>query len=191
MRPANKDELARRIREVEVENSNLASLYVALSQLHSTLQVRDVLDVVIEILLNFVGADRFAVMIPDGQGALRPLAVHGVDRDAIPAYRAGEGARGELVMRVDPRVEPFCPARDPARDPPVVWVPLDAAGERIGALAMWGFLRQKTAFADIDFEIFQLLARSAGTALEAARLAMTSRRQPARGYYEAFTALIE
>jgi transcriptional regulator with GAF, ATPase, and Fis domain len=186
------DELQARIRDVEIENSNLASLYVALSQLHSTLDVNEVLGAVVEILLNFVGAERFAVLIFDGHGVARPLAAHAVDKDIVPSARPGDGAIGAVLATGQIFTASFqgYPGSS-LNQAPVVCLPLYAAGVLIGALPIWSFLQQKGEYSEIDHEIFQLLSKSAGTALEAARVTMTSRREPPDGYFEAFTALIE
>src|SRR5262249_27834590 len=53
----------KRYGEVERENSNLANLYVASYQLHSTLDLREVLQIIHEILLNLVGAKTFALYL--------------------------------------------------------------------------------------------------------------------------------
>ena len=74
-----------RYRDIERENNNLANLYVASFQLHSTLELREVRQVIIEILLNLVGAKVFAVLLLDEQErALRPLAIEGMDPSSLP-----------------------------------------------------------------------------------------------------------
>jgi transcriptional regulator with GAF, ATPase, and Fis domain len=190
--PMSHGSLEQHIQEVELENSNLASLYVALSQLHSSLDVNEVLGVIVEILLNFVGADTFAVMVADEGGTLRPIAAHGVARGAVPSLPS-EGLVGRALATGAPQYGTFVARRPAARlgIDPMVCVPLHAAGEVMGAIPVWSFLQQKEALTPIDHEIIQLMSKSAGTALEAARLAMTAPPQPgARGYYEAFAELI-
>src|SRR5574341_1401322 len=56
----NKD-FASRYVEVEEENNNLANLYVASYQLHSTMDLNEVLRIVSEIILNLIGSDHFAM----------------------------------------------------------------------------------------------------------------------------------
>lgn len=184
--------LEQHIQDIEIENSNLASLYVSLSQLHSTLDVNQVLGVIIEILLNFVGAEEFAVMIVDEQGILRPIATHGMTRDDVPALKK-EGMYGASIDSGDPQFGTFQrgPTARGATGQPSLCIPLHAAGEVIGVLPVWSFLQQKTSLTDIDHEIIQLMSKSAGTALEAARLAMSAPPEPgAKGYYEAFAELL-
>src|SRR5579859_6575072 len=52
----NKD-FASRYVEIEQQNSNLANLYVASYQLHSTLEFREVIQVLQEIIINLIGAE--------------------------------------------------------------------------------------------------------------------------------------
>lgn len=191
--PGAVDALTDRIHKVEHENSNLLNLYIALSQLHSSLVVSDVLGVIVEVLLNFVGAEDFAILVLDEDGALRPLATHGIEDGSVPRFEVGSGVVGGTVTSGQVYCERFTgeERRDVNAQPPIVCVPLSAAGQPIGALPIWGFLGQKEGFDDIDHEIFKLLATSAGTALEAARLAMTtSTSRPPAGYYRAFAELI-
>ncbi len=184
--------LEQHIQDIELENSNLASLYVALSQLHSTLDVNEVLGVIVEILLNFVGAEEFAVMIIDKEDALRPITTHGVAREDVPALQKA-GMYAASIASGDPKFGAFQrgPAPGGVSGEPSLCIPLHAAGEVIGVMPVWSFLRQKEALTDIDHEIIQLMSKSAGTALEAARLAMTARPEPGtKSYYEAFAELI-
>jgi predicted nuclease with TOPRIM domain len=58
-------QFAGRYLEIEEENNNLANLYVASYQLHSTLDLEEVLKIIIEIVINLVGAEVFAVYILD------------------------------------------------------------------------------------------------------------------------------
>jgi hypothetical protein len=55
--------------EVEKENNNLANLYVSSYQLHSNLDFKEFLRIVVEIIINLVGSDRFAVMLFDDDAA--------------------------------------------------------------------------------------------------------------------------
>src|SRR5207302_5928932 len=88
------DQIAR-FHEIERENNNLANLYVASFQLHSTMDLREVTQIILEILLNFVGAKTFAIQLVDEtEGILRPLASEGVRRGDVPVVRAGEGIVG-------------------------------------------------------------------------------------------------
>src|SRR5712691_8434984 len=71
---------ASRYTEIEHQNNNLAALYVASYQLHSTLDFREVIHIVQEILLNLVGAKSFAIVLRDeNTNELRSVACDGED----------------------------------------------------------------------------------------------------------------
>ena len=50
-------DFAERYVEVETENNNLANLYIASYQLHSTLDFREVLQIITEIVIKLIGAE--------------------------------------------------------------------------------------------------------------------------------------
>jgi nitrate/nitrite-specific signal transduction histidine kinase len=148
-----------RLAEIERENQNLASLYVAAYQLHVSLDRADVMRTIGEILLNFVGARTFAIYVVEPAGArLRAVAGEGADPVALPPVDlpAGEGDR-------------LTPP-GPAGAAPLAAVPLRLRGEIVGAVAIWELLAQKPALDSFDHELLNLLGSQAAVALEAARL---------------------
>ena len=64
-------QFAERYLEIEEENNNLANLYVASYQLHSTLDLDEVLKIIVEIVINLVGAEIFSVYLLDGATSSR------------------------------------------------------------------------------------------------------------------------
>jgi len=162
-----------RHKEIERENNNLANLYVASFQLHSTLDLREVTQIILEILLNFVGARTFAIMLLDEpEGVLRPLAAEGIPRNEVPVVKAGEGVIGGVVASGQPLLD-GAPTRQRQRnlDRPVIVTPLRIKEKVVGAIVIWEFLQQKTELQDVDFELFNLLAAHAAFALQGAKLA--------------------
>lgn len=160
-----------RFQRIERENNNLASLYVAAYQLHSTFDVREVLQIVVEILLNFVGAKTFAVMVYDEEArAVRPVATEGVALEDVPARRLGQGVIGRVAESGEVHYGPLLSGVTPDADPPIA-VPLKFRDRVVGVIAIWELLVQKTELAEVDYEIFNLLGAHAASALEAARLA--------------------
>src|SRR5881628_328711 len=78
----NKD-FANRYIEIEEQNNNLANLYVASYQLHSTLDFREVIQIVQEILINLIGARTFSILLLDEKtNDLQTVASEG--DDAMP-----------------------------------------------------------------------------------------------------------
>lgn len=172
---------ADRHREVEEENGNLANLYVASCQLHSTLDVDEVLRIVTEIVINLIGADVFAIyLLDERRGELRAVAAEGLPAASLPACRVGEGRIGEAVAGGVPRCFDAVPADGPRTiDPerPLVCIPLRLEQQAIGAIGIFGLLEQKRAFSALDQELFEVLAGHAATALFAARLHSQSERK--------------
>src|SRR3954452_463574 len=96
----NKD-FANRYIEVEEQNNNLANLYVASYQLHSTLDFREVIQIVQEIVINLIGAESFAILLLDEKtNELKAIAAEG--GDVVPGIenaspRLGEGILGQVA----------------------------------------------------------------------------------------------
>jgi GAF domain-containing protein len=181
-------DFAERYVTVAEENDSLASLYVASYQLHSTLELSEVLQVVIEIVINLIGAERFAIYaIDERTGRLEPVACEGGEPGEFPAMTSGEGAIGESVARGETFLAAPEEAADPAR--PLACVPLRVGNEPLGAIAIFRLLEQKRGLTPLDHELFGLLARHAATSIFAARLYGQSERklQTIQGFIDLLT----
>ncbi len=180
----NKNYLSRH-QEIERENNNLANLYVASHQLHSTLDLREVTQIITEILLNFIGAKTFAIQLVDEErGILRTLAAEGVAREHVPQRPVPRGAdRGARLTDTDssdPVAEVVRTGRPifasgrvdgrPVTAPPSITVPLKIGERVVGLIVVWELLPQKASLVDVDFELFNLLGDHAGAALQSAKL---------------------
>lgn len=163
-----------RSREIERENNNLANLYVASYQLHSTLDLREITQIILEILLNFVGARTFGVLLLDEQaGLLRALATEGIARDKVPAIAVGQGTVGQVVQSGRALLDASgAQARrgELDLDRPLIVSPLRIKEKVVGAIVVWEFLQQKTEMADVDYELLNLLAAHAASAIQSAKL---------------------
>jgi len=173
-------QFAGRYLEIEEENNNLANLYVASYQLHSTLDPSEVLKVILEIVINLIGAEVFCVYVLDDKtGVLQPVAAEGDDLSRFPACRLGEGfiggavGSGEVATR-DPHPSEVTDAVDAG---PVVGIPLHVQEKPVGAIAIHKLLQQKDGFSPLDHELFTLLAGHAATAIFASRLHSQSERK--------------
>jgi nitrate/nitrite-specific signal transduction histidine kinase len=159
--------------EIEQENNDLANLYVASYQLHSTLDLDEVVRIIIEIAINLIGADRFAIyVIDERRQELRVLAAEGVEPGRLPACRPGEGRIGSAVGSETTSVWDPDPARAGEVDleRPLVCIPLRVERQPLGVIAIFGLLQQKQGFSSLDHELFSVLAGHAATAIFAARL---------------------
>lgn len=164
-----------RYHDIERENNNLANLYVASFQLHSTMELRELTQIILEILLNFVGAKTFAIqLVDDEHGKLRTLAAEGIERARVPEGGIADGRAGEVIKSGHPYIdgERLRVRADLAHlDRPVIVVPLKIRERVVGVIIIWDLLSQKTALADVDYELFNLLAAHAASALQGAWLA--------------------
>jgi putative methionine-R-sulfoxide reductase with GAF domain len=171
-------EFADRYIEIEEQNNNLANLYVASYQLHSTLDYREVLRIVQEIVINLIGAEAFHLfMVSEKTGKLElevsegqtaPVSTLAVGEGIIGnAARTGENYFAEQVAH--PAPTPF--------DQPIAVIPLKIKETVIGVISINKLLVQKTAFTNMDYELFTLLAGHAATAVFSAKLYSTSERK--------------
>jgi transcriptional regulator with GAF, ATPase, and Fis domain len=167
---------SRQYGEVELQNNNLANLYVASYQLHSTLDRGEVLAAIKEIVINLIGSEELAIyeMSPDG-AALRLVGSFGIDPAAYATVPVGSGIIGKTAVSGEIYL-PGLPGKgiDHGRTPRetnlTVCVPLKLGEKVSGALAVFRLLPQKKGLEAIDYELFNLLATHAGTALYLTRL---------------------
>jgi len=169
-------DFAQRYVEVEEENNNLANLYVASYQLHSTLDLDEVLKIIMEIVINLVGAEVFAVYVLDDDAEeLAPVAAEGLELARFPKVRLGSGILGKAVASSEATCWNTTSSRDLTQ--PIVCVPLSVQDRPIGAIAIYSLLQQKDGFSPLDHELFNMLGGHAATALFAARLYSQSERK--------------
>ncbi len=174
----NKD-FATKYIEVEEENNNLANLYVASYQLHSTLDFSEVLRIVLEIIINLIGAEKFAVLlIDDKTNELVPVSTEGMELSEAPKVKIGIGTIGSVAKEGESY---FAYDLTPSEifDPlaPIVCIPLKIKEHVIGVIVIYKLLVQKDGFSNVDFELFNLLAGHAATAIFSSRMYTQSERK--------------
>lgn len=158
--------------EVEVQNSNLANLYVASYRLHGTLDRREILSSIQEIIINLVGCEEFAIFDLDDGGMLTLIASMGIDTARYGRIPVGEGKIGETVRAGEIYLAKKNGA-DPASSegtPLIACIPLKVEGKVTGVIAIFRLLQHKTALETIDQEMFDLLATHAAMSLYCAGL---------------------
>ena len=172
-------DFAKRYLEIEEENNNLANLYVASFQLHSTLDFKEVVQVVMEIVINLVGAEKFSLMLLDeNKGDLYAVSSEGVPREKIPHIKLGEGVVGKVAQEGSgPYVAEGKDRLEITLTEPLVVIPMKIKDQVIGAIVVYATLEQKEGFSPLDFELFNLLAGHAATALFASKLYSESERK--------------
>ncbi|MFQ5839745.1 MAG: GAF domain-containing protein [Candidatus Methylomirabilales bacterium] len=158
--------------EIQQQNENLANLYVASYQLHSTLDPDEVMEIVKEILINLVGAESFALYLLDKKTkAFTPIAAEEVP----PAIASGTVGLDERVTKKIIESGEAYFAASPAEvsiehGRPLGAVPLKIKREPVGLIALFKLLSQKESLAATDYELLNLLAGHAATAVVSSRL---------------------
>jgi transcriptional regulator with GAF, ATPase, and Fis domain len=179
----NKD-FASRYVEIEEQNNNLANLYVASYQLHSTLDFREVIQIVQEIVINLVGSECFAILLLDEKtNELKSIAWEGAELlpgvDTLSA-RLGDGVIGKVAKTgesyyVNQDID--SDSGEITLEKPLAAVPLKIKEHVIGLIVIYRLLQQKDSFSAVDYELFSLLAAHAATAIFSSKLYSQSERK--------------
>ena len=165
---AQTEETTSRYAAVEQQNSNLANLYVASYRLHGTLDRKEVVAAVQEIIANLIGSEEAALFELDAERqTLELVASFGVSHDECEPIPVGHGligltARTGEVLVVDPAQ---LSGATGLQSRLTACVPLKLDGNVTGVIAIFGVLPQKGGIEDLDRELFDLLATQAAFAL--------------------------
>jgi GAF domain len=163
-------EFTARVQEVESEFANLANLFVASNQLHSSLSPRGVTRRIKEVLAQLVGAERYAMYLVNAEGEqLIPIASEGVPGNELLPVRIAGTRIGDVLRKGSASVADSDPSQGTFQDPPAV-IPLSVDDRVVGTIAIFSTLAQKNKFDTLDFELFKLLGQHAAQALVAASL---------------------
>jgi hypothetical protein len=154
-------DFARRCVQLEEHSANLANLYAATYQLHATLDPDAVVNCIVEISVNLIGAAEFSLyLLEEGKGDF--------------ALRVREG---ELPPEITHLPEPVYPLEQSAvvekrtlfavekQEGPICCVPLLHEDRLIGLLSIYALLSHKAAFTPLDRELLELLSGQAAVAL--------------------------
>ena len=154
---------AEQYQHIEEQSSNLANLYVASYQLHTSVDRDVVLSTIQEIVINLIGSEQLAVYERVGEKQFRLAASFGLDTDHLAALVTGEYAvekLGEGHVFSDPAEQ----------QPLTASVQLRIGDEVTGAILVFRLLEHKPSLQPVDHELFDLLAVHASTALHCATL---------------------
>lgn len=169
-------DFANRYVEIEAENNSLARLYIATYQLHATLDFREVLKIISEIIINLIGGEEFAIFLLDeNAGTLQAMAGEGVVVQDLPVFALGQGVPGMVAREGESFFSETLDGLEPEK--PLACIPLKIKNRVIGVLAVYRLFIQKRRFAEIDHELFTLLAGHAATAIFASKLYCESERK--------------
>jgi transcriptional regulator with GAF, ATPase, and Fis domain len=169
---------ASRYIEIEEENNMLANLYIASYQLHSTLDFKEVLQIILEIVINLIGAEEFGVLLLDEKtNRLEPVASEGIETTEMPSIAVGKGIIGESVKTGENYFIETMEGYQRDFEKPLVCIPLKIKEHVIGVITIYKLLVQKDQFTNVDYELFTLLAGHAATAVFSSRLYSDSERK--------------
>jgi nitrate/nitrite-specific signal transduction histidine kinase len=161
----NKD-FAQRYVQVEEQNESLANLYVASHRLHSTLDSREVVDCIKEILLNMIGSEDFGLFVFDDEtNELVRVGYEGetAGRPDKAKVILGEGLEGVVALAG----EPFF---SEVEGEPCACVPLKIKERLVGVITIHALLSHKRGLTPLDHQLLELLAGHAASALISSKL---------------------
>ena len=147
--------------EVEEQNTKLANLYVASYQLNGTLDRERVIAAIKEIVINLIGCEELAIWeLDEVLGALILVSSFGIDAGAWASIPLGSGLVGSAASTG----ERFIAGDSGPRDL-VACIPLKLDDRVVGAIGIFSLLQQKQGLEPLDYELFDLLASHAASAL--------------------------
>jgi GAF domain len=161
-------ELESRVLELEELNSSMMSMYVSSFRLHGTLDLPEVIRVIEEIIVNFIGARSYAILLVDDDGeTFRVAAEQGLDGRLPSAGIRPRGVLAEVVGSLTAYVHTSSRA---AREGILAAVPLAMGKACVGALLVYSLLSQKDRLLRNDVDLFSLLGGHAASAIVSSRL---------------------
>lgn len=160
-------EIQSRLLELEELNSSMMSMYVSSFRLHSTLILDEVVATIADILVNFIGARAYAVLVENDAGTLDVVAEARLD-GRLPTR--GIEPRGVLAEVLGSKTAYVHTSDRPAREGILAAVPLTMGKENVGALVVYELLSQKERLLKNDVELLSLLGGHAASALVSAQL---------------------
>ncbi len=165
--------------EIEQVNNNLTNLYIASTKLHSELDHDRVVSIIKEVVINFVGAEKFALLMYDENRAIINFETgEGFDADEFPELFVDEGLWKEVVIDGESYYREGSVVKgsdDP--DAPLAAIPLQIHDRCLGVLAIYQLFVQKEKFEQVDYQLFSMMAEHAATALFSSSLYGRSERK--------------
>ncbi len=177
---ASSTEIGEQFQQFESEFANLANLFVASNQLHSSLSPRSVMRRIKDVLAQLVGAESYAVYMANSERTeLVPVASEGMTAGELGPLRPEmDRLRVALDTGAIGVIDGANPSHGSLTEPAAV-IPLSIEDRVVGLAVVYRTLAQKQRFDAVDFELFKLLGQHAATALVSASLfASADRRVP-------------
>lgn len=162
-------ELQQQLVSAERRLGRLMSLYVATYQLHSTLNVDNVLASIAEIAADLLGAASYVLLIRDGTATPEHYEI--ALSEAVPATSPFAGAHytgGDATVDAT-LADGQLRLGEPTANQPVAAVPLTVQEQMVGALVVLELFAHKGQLAQSDRDLLDLLGAHAASALFVAR----------------------
>ncbi len=169
--------------DIEQDNSNLANLYVTTARLQETLDRKQILSIVKEIIMNMVGTEEIGIFRMDAEKSVMTLESWvGIEPDRFRTVPLGKGIIGHVGRTGRIYINEPIAARNPTEPESdlTACIPLVIEGKVLGAIAIFRLLPQKSQFEPFDRELFDLLAKQAAMALYCAELHVRACAAPER-----------
>jgi hypothetical protein len=156
-------DLERKYIESERHNAELTNLWVASNRLHESLDRKEVLAAIQEIVINLVGSEELAVFETSEDGTTLELVdSFGVDKEKLARVPVGAGTIGKVAEEGQ--------SVEGGDGGLTACVPLMLGPNAVGVVAVFKLLPQKDGVKQIDRDLFELLRTQAGMALRCTRL---------------------
>ena len=160
-----------RYKEMEKELDTMANLYVCSYQLHAALETSEVLSVIEQMLMQFIGAKSFSIFLTDKKSDEQKLVpVHAFHCDEVKGteIKWNEGPIGEAAYTKLNYVGDI--EKQKKKGEPLACIPIVLGETTVGVIAIYDLLEQKKEFVEIDYELFRLLALHSASAIIGAGL---------------------
>lgn len=172
-------DFAEQLVEIEQVNNNLTNLYIASTRLHSELDHDRVISIIKEVAINFVGAEKFALLTYDeSTSSLNFESGEGFEEEEFPELSVKDGVWEEVVTTGESY---FAEGNvvEGSDDPlaPIAAIPLRIDDRCMGVLAVYHLFVQKEKFEQVDYQLFSMLAEHAAIALFSSSLYSASERK--------------
>jgi CheY-like chemotaxis protein len=172
-------DFAEQLVEIEQVNNNLTNLYIASTRLHSELDHDRVISIIKEVAINFVGAEKFALLTYDeSTSSLNFESGEGFEDEEFPKLSIKESVWEEVVSTGESY---FAEGNvvEGSDDPlaPIAAIPLRIDSRCMGVLAVYHLFVQKEKFEQVDYQLFSMLAEHAAIALFSSSLYGASERK--------------
>lgn len=159
-----------RYAELEQDLNDTALLYVASYQLHARFEPKEVLRHVRELLEQLVGVDTFALYLGVPGGVANAVASKGLEPAELVPLRTTEEPLRTAFAKTQPVILERSPLPKGSLSAPLAVIPLSLGERVIGAIMVVKLFGHKSSWAQVDHQLFHLLAAHAASALVAAYL---------------------